>query len=25
VTVIGVAEVTYQAQAFSNKYYNFTS
>jgi len=25
VTVIGVAEATYQAQAFSNKYYNFTS
>src|SRR3954465_12157975 len=25
VTVIGVAEVTYQAQAFSNKYYNFTA
>jgi len=25
VTVIGVAEVTYQAQSFSNKYYNFTS
>ena len=25
VTVIGVAEATYQAQAFSNKYYNFTA